>query len=68
MNSQWARLPTDTDVYHVIPVGDLKAHLDGRHCWCKPRIETYDNGNTLISHNAADGREFFEDDLSKEGH
>jgi hypothetical protein len=64
--TQWARLNVG-DVYHVIPVDDLKEHCDGFTCWCKPSIEKFPNGNTMVSHNAADGREFFQDEARK-GH
>ena len=62
--SNWARIETPKDTYHVLPVGDIKDHEDGLMCWCKPVIERYDNGNSMVSHNAADGREFFEQDVA----
>jgi hypothetical protein len=43
---------------HVYPVNDLKPHCtDSPVCWCEPVID-----GALIIHNAADGREFFEDE------
>lgn len=60
----WIRAELPNDIYHVLPVADLKAHEDGVRCWCKPTVQTFDNGNTLITHNSLDGREFFE----AEGH
>ena len=52
----------DTEIIHILPQADLKEHSDGRaeSCACQPRIETFENGNKLIVHNAWDGREFFE--------
>lgn len=55
----WARVETE-ETYHVLPVNDLKDHEDGLYCWCKPTVERFDNGNVMVSHNSADGREFFE--------
>lgn len=61
----WARLEYPKDVWHVIPVDDLREHEE-LGCWCKPSVEQYENGNKLVSHNAADFREF--DEAVKEGH
>jgi hypothetical protein len=45
----------------VIPNNDLKSHVDtGEWCHCQPRIETAENGNKIVIHNAYDGREFYE--------
>jgi hypothetical protein len=42
--------------FHVVPVGDLKAHLCiGLHCWCSP-----DQEENVVIHHAADGREAYE--------
>jgi hypothetical protein len=47
---------------HVLPINDLKEHIERYDCWCKPQIIAFDeNGELLgvpvISHNALDGRE-----------
>ncbi len=47
---------------HVIPIGDLKPHSAAGHCKCQPTAETQPNGSRLWTHNAWDGREFFESD------
>ena len=54
-----AKLP---DASHVLPLNDLKAHYDSERCWCKPRTERFNDGKLLITHNSADGREFYEND------
>ena len=47
-----------SDRVHVIPLDDLKLHVEsGEWCHCEPRI-TEDG---VVIHNAYDGREFFED-------
>lgn len=49
------RLPT-----HVYPLHDLRDHdTDGHDCWCNPSIEHVE-GDQIIVHNSADGREKFE--------
>lgn len=49
-------LPTN----HIYPVGDIKPHvINGSACWCEPYIDT---DHDLAIHNAADGREFFEEE------
>lgn len=47
---------------HIMPCGDVEpGHVtDGPNCPCKPRCETYDNGNRCIVHNSFDGREGLE--------
>ena len=55
----WHTTPIAYDIYHVTPCNDLKEHRESRTCWCKPCVE-YENGNEIIVHNAADGREFEE--------
>lgn len=67
-NKPWARVELPADIFHVLPVNDLKDHEDGFSCWCRPRIERQVNGNTLVIHNSADGREFFEPQPVPAGH
>ena len=55
-------LPPDI---HVTPINDLRAHLDSRDCWCKPRIEIEedfltDETKVLVIHHSLDGRELVE--------
>lgn len=43
---------------HVVPVRDARRHtIRYGQCWCQPRVEEYENGNTLAIHNSADRRE-----------
>ena len=49
------------DVHHVVPINDPPGHLtEGIACACCPKVEHYDNGNTLVIHNSWDGREILE--------
>lgn len=55
---------------HVIPINDLSQHRDASTCWCSPQAVTLDNGDTVIVHQARDGREHLEraldcDDLTE---
>lgn len=45
-------------IYHVTPMNDLKDHSSNTEtpCWCNPNIKT-ENGDLIIIHNSADGRE-----------
>ncbi len=43
------------DPPEVVPRNDLREHVFGRKCWCKPFEE-----DGVIVHNSADGRERFE--------
>lgn len=40
---------------HVIPVDDLKEHLE-KDCWCIPAVE-YEGDVPIYIHNSLDGRE-----------
>lgn len=42
---------------HVYPLNDLKEHQLNASCWCEPAID-----ELLVVHNAADGREFIEEE------
>ena len=54
---QW--LVKDRKDIHVLPIGDLREHVEARECWCRPRL-TEESGSVIVSHNAADGRELVE--------
>lgn len=49
------------EIYHVLPVSDLKPHSESSAilCQCQPEVRLVEGG-TLIIHNAYDGREFWE--------
>lgn len=46
---------------HVVPISDLKAHVEDRSCWCNPKV-TKEPGakKAVVSHNSMDGRELVE--------
>lgn len=46
-------------IYHVLPINDLRDHVEAEDCWCEPRIEE-DDGGTVVIHNSMDGRELVE--------
>jgi hypothetical protein len=50
------------DIYHVIPLNDLKPHTESVNCKCVPSVQ---EGGKLIVHNSYDGREFFEESEQK---
>jgi hypothetical protein len=41
-------------VIHILPINDMRPHIESRYCLCNPKIE--ENG-FLIIHNAYDGRD-----------
>lgn len=52
-------IQTPIDNYHVMPVGDLKEHIESDKCWCDPDIEDifYDSlPPYTVVHKAADKR------------
>jgi hypothetical protein len=50
-------------ISHVYPVSDTRPHNieDGGQCDCGPKVEFLESGDTLVVHNAWDGREIFEE-------
>jgi hypothetical protein len=46
---------------HVLPVDDLRPHVETRDCWCRPRVEQDPHMViALVIHESADGRELVE--------
>jgi hypothetical protein len=62
MGGRWKDVTHDElKTVHVVPVGDLRAHRErGITCWCQPKVETFDGGGRLVTHNSMDGRELIE--------
>lgn len=47
-------------MWYILPVNDLKEHIEESTCECGPRVQVLENGEILIIHNAFDGREAVE--------
>ena len=50
---------------HVLPVNDLREHVEAPDCWCQPRLEIEESfltgrQTTIVVHYAADGRDLVE--------
>lgn len=46
---------------HVIPIKDMRPHLETRTCWCRPEVEGTNAGrDAIVIHAAADGRDLVE--------
>lgn len=45
--------------YHMLPINDIKKHLEDSTCKCNPKI-IYENGHMIVIHNSYDKREEFE--------
>lgn len=43
-------------IWHVLPNNDIDVHEESSTCKCNPKVEIMDNGDTLILHDAFDGR------------
>jgi len=43
---------------HVMPLNDLRNHIESIWCWCKPLRD--DEDNSILIHNSADDREKYE--------
>jgi hypothetical protein len=60
VSKRWrVRELSDEDI-HVLPVNDLRVHLEIRTCWCKPTFWEAPDGELVIMHNSVDGRELIE--------
>lgn len=58
---KWKDVTHDRDTFHVVPIGDLKAHVEtGVFCWCEPKVERLRPRGVLVTHNSMDGRELVE--------
>ena len=44
-------------IWNILPVDDIKDHIEESTCECCPEVEIIENGDMLIIHNAYDGRE-----------
>lgn len=53
----------EEELWHIIPLNDLKQHDDSMHCFCCPDKEG--NDESEVRHNSVDGREDFEDGIRK---
>jgi len=54
---------------HVVPINDMKEHIDSRDCWCKPSLKYEDitkiqdeskSKAVIVIHNSMDGRELID--------
>lgn len=52
-------MTTRPDVWHVIPLNDLREHDPSEDCWCKPTLDD-DGDDYVFLHHALDGRELYE--------
>lgn len=63
MRTVWVHVPVEApggvSQAHVVPSGDLRQHISGPACWCKPE-EDWETPDLFI-HNALDQRERHED-------
>lgn len=44
---------------NIIPLNDLKEHIEDNSCHCNPQIE-FENDEMIVIHNSYDKREFIE--------
>lgn len=52
---------TPQDV-HVLPINDLREHVESLACWCAPKLQRVDGSTAyLVVHHALDGRELVEE-------
>lgn len=49
---------------HVLPLNDLKEHMESIDCECHPKLTYVGEGNLIVTHNSYDGREHFEDRMA----
>jgi hypothetical protein len=54
--------PRERGDVHVIPINDLREHVEKRTCWCQPILmDVAGTRARVVNHNAADGRELVEE-------
>ena len=42
---------------HILPINDVKEHIEESTCECGPTLEILENGDMMFIHNSYDGRE-----------
>ena len=47
-------------IWNILPMNDLKEHIEESTCECGTSIEILENGDMMIIHNSYDGREILE--------
>jgi len=47
-------------ILHVMPINDIREHIDKSTCPCGPTAELQESGDIIMLHNSWDGREFVE--------
>jgi len=50
---------------NILPVNDIKHHVENSTCECKPKIEILEDGEIMVVHNAWDNREMNEELIEK---
>ena len=51
------------DIWHVLPINDLRDHIESPNCWCRPKRDEEDQ--RIIIHNSMDNRELYEEGQRK---
>lgn len=46
--------------WHIIPLDDLRDHIDSEDCWCGPQEVDDECDEVVFVHNSMDGRERYE--------
>jgi len=47
-------------IWHVIPLSDIKEHIEKTTCDCHPYLEEQSSGDFICVHNSYDDREYRE--------
>lgn len=55
---KWENTFVDSDI-HVVPRDDLREHVPCISCWCRPESDA--TWESVVIHNALDGREAYEE-------
>ena len=56
----WINIKKMNNDINILPVGDIRTHVEDATCPCNPRVEII-GANLYIVHNAWDHRELFEE-------
>lgn len=47
-------------IWHILPVNDIKEHVEASTCHCNPIVKVLEGGDLLVIHSSYDRREDFE--------
>lgn len=53
------------NIWHIVPLNDLRDHEESVDCWCQPELLDDDYLDSVYLHASMDGREAFDSGTRK---